>query len=237
MSDNRLIFNPTATLEFASCLFTGVPTILKCDDTPLIEFVKEEDAGFTTQIAIYHKDGTYLAKVKGSQLHLTEAGQAAGLRLRHPGLLTVCELGTDTLFELRRDDAAALKLRAELYTPTGGFMKCHSHIDYAYAFNYNNTAGPHGITVGLPQATQVLMKDLIFTGDNADGIGIHTHSEGWLEFAVKCRVRQDWKGDPVGVSPSIKTVRIHIPEGHPGLSNFKFGPGEVIAMANARRGT
>ena len=46
------MFSDTPSIEFASNLFVGVPVILQCDDMPLIEFVKEEQAGFTTQISI-----------------------------------------------------------------------------------------------------------------------------------------------------------------------------------------
>jgi hypothetical protein len=61
-----------------------VPTILQYDDTPLIQVVRVAEAGYTTEIPIYHSDGTYLAKVVGSQLYSTPEGQKAGVTLRHP---------------------------------------------------------------------------------------------------------------------------------------------------------
>lgn len=60
----------------------------------------------------------------GSQIYPTEDGKKAGLTLRHPEHATVCELGGKTIFELIREDAAALKTRAELFTPDGSFIKC-----------------------------------------------------------------------------------------------------------------
>ena len=37
--------------------------------------------------------------------------------------MTVCELDGQTIFEVRRKDAAALKTQAELFTPDGRFLK------------------------------------------------------------------------------------------------------------------
>ena len=37
--------------------------------------------------------------------------------------MTVCKLGDRTLFEIIREEAAALKTRAELYAPDGYFVK------------------------------------------------------------------------------------------------------------------
>ena len=86
-----------------------MPTILQYDETPLIQVVRAAEAGFTTEIPVYHSDGTYLAKVVGSQIYRTADGEKAGVTLRHPGHATVCEMNGKTLFELVREDAAALK--------------------------------------------------------------------------------------------------------------------------------
>jgi hypothetical protein len=40
--------------------------------------------------------------------------------------MTVCRLGKQTLFELRRSEAAAIALSAELFTPTGCFVKAQT---------------------------------------------------------------------------------------------------------------
>lgn len=120
---DKLIFQESPEVEFGSNRFINVPTILQFDETPLIQVVKEEQVGFSTSIPIYHQDGTYLAKVVGSQMYSTEEGRKAGVKLLHPDKMTVCELNGQTLFEIRRTSAAALKAAAELYTPTGHFIK------------------------------------------------------------------------------------------------------------------
>jgi hypothetical protein len=122
--ESDLVFFESPRVEFASNFFERVPVILQYDETPILEVVNTENAGFTTQFSIFHKDGTYLAKVKGSRLFLTDDGQKAKLRLRYPAGLTVCELDGRTLFEVRRKEAAALKAEAELFTPDGSFLKC-----------------------------------------------------------------------------------------------------------------
>lgn len=111
-------------MVLATNIFINVPIVLQYEDTPLIQFVREEAAGFTTEIPIYHPDGTYLAKARGSQLYLTESGKKAGVTLSHPDKVTVCKLGEKVLFEMRREQAAALKTKAELYAPDGYFLKC-----------------------------------------------------------------------------------------------------------------
>jgi hypothetical protein len=121
---NQLIFTEFPAVTIATNTFIEVPTILQYEDTPLIEIVKSQEAGYTTQIPIYHPDGTYLAKVVGSRLFKTPEGDKAGLTLEHPNRRTVCKLGKKTLFEIERTEAAALKTSAELYTPDGYFVKC-----------------------------------------------------------------------------------------------------------------
>jgi hypothetical protein len=69
---DQLIFSESPKIEISSNTFENVPTIIQFHDTPIIEVIKEHNAGYTTQISIYHKDGTYLAKVKGSQMYATK---------------------------------------------------------------------------------------------------------------------------------------------------------------------
>lgn len=123
MTDN-LVFFQSPSVSIATNVFIDVPVILQYEDTPLIEVVRAEKAGFTTQIPIYHPDGTYIAKAVGSRLVTTENGEKAGLSLRHLKERTICELNGKTLFEIQREGAAALKASAELYTPDGAFVKC-----------------------------------------------------------------------------------------------------------------
>jgi hypothetical protein len=61
--------------------------------------------------------------VKGSPLYATEEGKKASLKMRHHPNVTACELDGKTLFELRREGAAALRGVAELYAPEGVFIR------------------------------------------------------------------------------------------------------------------
>ena len=84
---NSLIFQTTPEVTLATNKFINVPVILKYEDTNLIEIIKEEGLGFTTQIPIYHNDGTYLAKVNGNRIFLTKDGEKAGLKIeKHQNL-------------------------------------------------------------------------------------------------------------------------------------------------------
>lgn len=127
MTDN-LVFIQSPNVTMATNTFINVPTILQYEDIPLVEVVREAEAGFTTRIPIYHPDGTYLAKVVGSRLFTTIDGKKTGLTLKFPKNKTVCELGGKTLFEIQRHGAAALRLAAELYAPDGVFVKCASSV-------------------------------------------------------------------------------------------------------------
>ena len=119
----KLVFQRHPVVNFATNLFINCPVILQFDDDPLIEIVRIQNIGFSTSIPIYHSDGTYLARVIGSQMHMTPEGKKAGVELAHPQGMTVCTMGNQTLFEITRTEAAALKTAAELYTRTGYFVK------------------------------------------------------------------------------------------------------------------
>ncbi len=121
--NTKLLFSETTKITIATNTFINVQVILQYDDTPLIEVVRFEQAGFTTQIPIYHSDGTYLAKVVGSQLYLTQDGRKAGVTLEYPDKMTVCKIDGRVAFEIRREDAAALKTAAELFAPDGYFVR------------------------------------------------------------------------------------------------------------------
>jgi hypothetical protein len=167
-----LIYQQFPVVHLASNTFVQVPTVLQYDDVPLIQIVRAADAGFTTEIPIYHNDGTYLAKVVGSQIYATEDGKKAGVTLRHPGGATVCELNGQTLFELIREDAAALKTRAELYTPNGSFIKC---ADTSLA----------GYVMG-PQKDQLKIGGITMVGCTFQGmrIGVWVKSDGSVAVGV-----------------------------------------------------
>lgn len=167
---DKLVYQSTPTVEMGGNKFINVPVILQFDDTPLIEVVKFEEAGFRTEIPIYDSNGTYLAKVKGSRLFPTQEGTKSGLKLKHYDKVTACELNNNVLFEITRLEAASLKTEAELYTPTGHFVK--------YKTNSSGIIDPNGNSLdiaGIQLSGNVL---------NGCAIGILMKSNGSL--AIGC---------------------------------------------------
>jgi hypothetical protein len=124
----ELIYQTRPIVTLATNTFIDVPTILQFDDTPLISIVREENLGFTSEIPIFHEDGTYLAKVRGTRVFPTEAGKKAGLVMRSLPNLTACELNGRTVFEIAHQQGDAFRAQAELYTPKGFFVKS-THAD------------------------------------------------------------------------------------------------------------
>lgn len=122
--ENSLIFQTLPHVTLATNTFINVPVILKYEDINLIEVVKEQGLGFTTQIPIYHQDGTYLAKVKGNRMYLTKDGEKVGLKIEKHQELWVCTMDKKTLFEIQQQSGDSFKTTAELYTPDGYFVKC-----------------------------------------------------------------------------------------------------------------
>lgn len=122
---NKLIYQNVPTVTLSTNTFRNVPVILQYDETPLISIVREESLGYTTEIPIYHQDGTYLAKVNGTRIYPTEAGKLAGLSMKYPKGMTVCEMDGRTLFEIFHSSGDSFRTEAELFTPDGCFVKCH----------------------------------------------------------------------------------------------------------------
>lgn len=120
----NLIYQTVPVVTLATNHFIEVPIILQYDDTPLVSIVREQELGFTTEIPIYHEDGTYLAKVKGTRVYATENGEKAGIQIRQLSDATVCELAGKTIFEIHHQKGDSFRTHAELYTPTGYFVKC-----------------------------------------------------------------------------------------------------------------
>lgn len=120
---DKLIYQTSPIVTLATNKFIKVPIILQYDDTPLISIIKEQALGFTTEIPIYHPDGTYLAKVKGTRVYPTKDGEKAGIKMVHPRDMTVCEMNGKTLFEITHEKGDAFRTQAELYTPSGFFVK------------------------------------------------------------------------------------------------------------------
>ncbi len=169
----NLIFFESPEVEYASNFFIDVPIILEYDDTPLIEVVQEQAAGFTTQFKIFNKDGIYIAKVKGSQVYLTKDGSKSNLTLRHPKNMTVCEMDGHTVFEVRRKDAAALRTDSELFTPDGSFLKANDQGTPSYLISRNNSS----LRVG-----GLVMVGCKFRGCR---VGVHVTSKGSIEIGKK----------------------------------------------------
>lgn len=168
-----LIFSRTTAIEYASNTFIDVPIILQYDDTPLIEVVSVQNAGFTSAFSIYNQNGDHLAQAKGSQLYLTDVGKKCNLELRHLVGVTSCELDGKTLFEIRRKDPAALKAEAELYAPDGLFIK-------------SNGAGfPSELVKADKSALRI--GGLMMTGNTFKGfsIGVRLDSSGGISVGVR----------------------------------------------------
>jgi hypothetical protein len=122
--EHSLVYQSSPIVTVSSNTFINVPVILKYEDTSLIEIIREESIGFTTQIPIFHSDGTYLAKVKGNRVFPTPAGAKANILLEHPMGKTICKLGNKILFEISHGIGDQFKADAELYTPDGYFVRC-----------------------------------------------------------------------------------------------------------------
>lgn len=120
----NLFFSSTPKVIVATNIFINVPVVLKYEDTPLIEIILEQGLGFTTQIPIFHSDGTYLAKVKGNRVFPTEDGKKANITIRDTEGKYICSLGNRVMFELTHGVGDEFKAAAELYAPDGYFIKC-----------------------------------------------------------------------------------------------------------------
>ena len=132
---HSLIFQSSPIVTLATNKFINVPIILKYEETPLIEIIKDESIGFTTQIPIYHSDGTYLAKVKGNRIYPTEDGKKANILIEQPYEKTICKLDNQILFEISHGVCDDFKADAELYAPDGYLVKC---IDSPQLMDFNN---------------------------------------------------------------------------------------------------
>ena len=119
----KLTYTTFPVVTLATNKFINVPIILQFDETPLISIIKQQPLGYTTEIPIYHPDGTYLAKVHGTRIYPTKDGEKAGIIMEHPAHMTVCKMGNRTLFEIFHDTDTSFRTHAELYTPHGYLVK------------------------------------------------------------------------------------------------------------------
>jgi len=222
-----IIFQESPIFWLGSNKFINVPVVLMYRDTPLIEVGRFEEAGYTTQISIYHPDGTYLAKVKGSRLFATSDGEKSGLQLRHPDKMTICELNGKTLFEIRRLEAAALKTTAELHTPDGLFIKVSEENAMA-----NLLADTDHLGYPVGQALMVL-KDLTIVGGS---LGIHYIDQDNLVIGTGGRVTQDWnESTPIPTYQGMPCVALKMgpklgQEENSGSSNIRISHMRPLSM-------
>jgi hypothetical protein len=124
--EESLIFTRSPSIVIATnTFFCRIP--IRYHDTPMLEFVKElttlNTDSFTTQIPIFHSDGTKLAVVKGANIYETKEGIKSGVTMRHLPDAKVCELNGKPVFEIKRKGAAAISMTAELHTFDGAFLK------------------------------------------------------------------------------------------------------------------
>ena len=166
----NLVYHESPEITFASNVFINVPIILQFDDEPLISVVSEEELGYTTEIPIYHPDGTYLAKVRGTRVYPTEAGRTAGVEVRQFPNLWVCTIEGRTAFEIQQGAGDRFTTTAELFTPTGQFVR---------------------VADGMPQALDASGQVLQLSGLTLMGnvfqnvrIGVWVRSDG--TFAIGC---------------------------------------------------
>lgn len=165
MSKETLFFQTAPVVTIATNTFINVPVILKYEDTNLIEIIKELGLGFTTQIPIFHPDGTYLAKVNGTRIFPTEAGKKSGLTIEKFVGVTACKMGNNTLFEIHHQPGDAFKTIAELYTKDGYFVKC---TDQATPNIIDNNG--HSLQIG-----GIVMSHCTFSGSR---VGIWLRKDG-----------------------------------------------------------
>lgn len=165
----HLIFNETPQVEFGTNLFIDVPVILQFEDEPLIEVLQLVQAGYSTRFRIFNDSGDLLAAVEGPQLYPTEAGQQAGIELRHENLRTLCVQNGRELFQIDRVGAAGMKTRAELYAPDGRFVVAREGVDLLDS--------PGGLRVGgatlLGNTFQGVSIGVLVRSDGSVGIGVN----------------------------------------------------------------
>ena len=149
-------------MTFATNTFVNVPVILKYDDPPLVEVVQTVDVGYSTQFTIYDDSGVKLAVVTGTQIYATKAGRTANLELLHPQGKTVGQRGGQTLFEIERIGAAALKAAAELYAPDGRFVVAQHDV----------------LPTVLDRSTPLEIRGTPIQGNYFDGVAVGVHLRG-----------------------------------------------------------
>jgi hypothetical protein len=191
-----LIFQTSPIVHIGGNRFIGVPTILQYEKLKLIQVVQELRLGYMTQFELYHRDGTYLAKLKGARIFPTPAGEKAAVAVRHnPGLL-VCTVGADTVVEVRYAGAAALRPVAELYAPDGTLIKCSDtslravlderHLEFNGVRLSDNTFKNCAIGILVRRSGELL----IATSEPADALEVTVNKDALAAF-TKTKALED----------------------------------------------
>ena len=92
----RAFYNSSPLLVIGDNTFRNVPTILQFENTPLLEVTKVIDAGYAVSFPVFHQDGTYIARVRGSRIHITDQGKTAALKMRFQTELDRLRTGRET---------------------------------------------------------------------------------------------------------------------------------------------
>lgn len=171
MNKENLFYQPSPKITVATNTFINTPVVLKYHDTNLIEVVNDVGLGYTTEIPIYHSDGTYLAKVRGTRIYATEAGNKAGLAIEKHADITACTLHGKTAFEIRHQPGDLFKLSAELYTPDARFLKTTDH----------TTLGLFDINGDKLQIGGMMMSGCTFEGCR---IGVWLQEDGGVSIGI-----------------------------------------------------
>lgn len=116
---NELVFHENSAILLGTNIFKNVPILLQFEATPLIQVIDDLELGKTTNIDVYHSDGTMLAKVKGTRIYKTKAGETADLNIEKYRDATICKLGDRTILEIEHSEGDLFKVSAELHTADG----------------------------------------------------------------------------------------------------------------------
>lgn len=168
---NKLVFQNTSEICVATNRFVNVPIILRFEDVDLISVVKSESIGYTTEIPIYHEDGTYLTKIKGTRMYETELAKKAGVEIITRPYHWICKMGNRTLYEIRQDKGSFL-LQAELYATEGYFVKSTDCDLNSFKLDLNGDS---------LQLGDLVLRENTFNGCQ---IGILCHKDGNIEIGV-----------------------------------------------------
>jgi len=171
---DELVFHSSPEVRIASNSFINVPVILQYDEQPLISVTKTEEVNFTTEVPIYHSDGTYLAKVRGNRIYPTEEGEKADVEVRKLPDVWVCNVEGRTAFEIRQQSGNAFRTDAELYTPDGRLVKVHDSPKPDLIDKDGQALEVGGLTM-----TNSTIQNM--------AIGIWVHSDGGLDIGVSHR--------------------------------------------------